>query len=99
MNLGCQKKSEKKPQPSLPLLLRERQIQARMRIRRAKLAAAMKPVLSRRQKLLQHRVNVFIGGEGCWGRECQGGGEGRGKDPELRSSCIYLLNNSISDIL
>lgn len=62
-NLGCQEKSKKKPQPSLPLLLRERQIQARMRIRRAKLAAAMKPVLSRRQNLLQHRVNVFIGVE------------------------------------
>lgn len=81
MNLGCQKKSEKKPQPSLPLLLRERQIQARMRIRRAKLAAAMKPVLSRRQKLLQHRVNVFIGGGGVLGARVLRWGRGEREGP------------------
>lgn len=71
---------KKKPQPSLPLLLRERQLQARMRIRRAKLAAAMKPVLSRRQNLLQHRVNVFIGVErGAGGSSVKVGERGEGR--------------------
>lgn len=75
------RRSEKKPQPSLPLLLRERQIQARMRIRRAKLAAAMKPVLSRRQNLLQHRVNVFIGVE----RDAEGSSVKAGEREEGRT--------------